>query len=303
MASQQLLSGIAGALRGANQFLQQRKFDQQQQSQLADETARNEQDRQDKLNREAISDERAQRKEERDQRDSMLRSLLATDKASQSAQKARQEALSEQQKQDFINSLPDNSPLRQAILLGNQSAISKLLAPGDGKTKPVTLTPGQRKSFVKERAVTQFGDKFTEAGITSVETGEDPVEVLRGQAQEGLDRTTGGILGIGSTPAPDSSLSKILQNVENIGSNQNRLATLDSILQGQIFPELGLDGGGQQAQTQQAGGGAEEAIRELQTSLGGRVPTQEEWKQFFRDNPDQAQFAEQIIGAIGVSGQ
>ena len=113
-----------------------------------------------------------------------------------------------------------------------------------GKAKaPAKLTLPQRGSLVDRRI------KETRARLLG-ESGESSIADLQEASTLGLGQTrdTRGAFRQFLTepgeenlvPDPDSAAFNILQNIEQAGSNEARLAILDSIQKGQIFPELGL---------------------------------------------------------------
>ena len=128
--------------------------------------------------------------------------------------------------------------------------------PKDKKTKAQkgpTLT--QQGSLVDRRLKRQKEDVQTNLQVAGVDSPQD----VAGAAQAGLDRTEGGFLGFGGTPSPDSTVFKLQQALQNIGSPQNRLSTQDS-LPG-LFPE-------RFPQQQQAGNVQSISDEELKRLLG-----------------------------------
>ena len=99
-------------------------------------------------------------------------------------------------------------------------------------------------------------------------------------------------------PDPDSSLVPFTGRADFFGSDENVRATADTI-RSQF--------GGGQALTPQAGPAGNQdlaginAAAEIKQQLGGKVPTAQEWNQYFLDNPEDLPFRDQIMRVAGVS--
>lgn len=163
-------------------------------------------------------------------------------------------------------------------------------------------TNAQRAGMVKDRMGVQRNDILSAAGNASgYEIGNKAD--LEALAAQGLGQETGGFLGFGKTPAPDSSGLEFLNKFNAIGSPANRQATNDS-LPG-LYPDR-FPGQSGPAPVSTSTGTPKEItvsriVGEIQGVLGGRIPTAEQWQTYFQKNPDDAAFSNEIMSAIGVS--
>ncbi len=138
-----------------------------------------------------------------------------------------------------------------------------------GRTQPPkpVLTPSQTGTAVEKRLGEKRKDIFGQAEQASgfqIRNLSD----LQAASQEGLGRTSGGFLGFGQSPDPDSTLFQLLQQLQAIGSPESRRATADSLQF--LRPDIFRQGGGQPQQRQDTTVTPDEALQELRRR--GQIP-------------------------------